>query len=138
MSYHRNNKNRNAENASYIHVQRDAIRTVSLSAPPRSRPTHGSYNKVDVNKEPKFNLCPGKALSLCDLLTSVVCIPMELSDGPNNLHCYPPPSSDSRPSPHQVVLENWWEDFFHEQECTWFKGYVRKCVGCRLLDIEPP
>ncbi|XP_026355405.2 uncharacterized protein C12orf50 homolog isoform X2 [Ursus arctos] len=63
MSYHRNNKNRNAENASYIHVQRDAIRTVSLSAPPRSRPTHGSYNKVDVNKEPKFNLCPDKYMS---------------------------------------------------------------------------
>ncbi|XP_072629111.1 uncharacterized protein C12orf50 homolog isoform X8 [Canis lupus baileyi] len=58
MSYHHNNKNRNAENASYIHVQRDVIRTVSLSAPPRSRPTNGSYNKVDVNKEPKLNLCP--------------------------------------------------------------------------------
>ncbi|XP_073756652.1 uncharacterized protein C12orf50 homolog isoform X3 [Callorhinus ursinus] len=63
MSYHRNNKNRNAENASYIHVQRDAIRTVSLSAPPRSRPTNGSYNKVDVNKEPKFSLCPDKYMS---------------------------------------------------------------------------
>ncbi|XP_025782766.1 uncharacterized protein C12orf50 homolog isoform X2 [Puma concolor] len=60
MSYHRNNKNRSAENASYIHVQRDAIRTVSLSAPPRSRPTNRSYNKVDVNKEPKLNLCPDK------------------------------------------------------------------------------
>ncbi|KAM8935046.1 uncharacterized protein C12orf50 homolog isoform 3-T3 [Lycaon pictus] len=63
MSYHRNNKNRNAENASYIHVQRDVIRTVSLSAPPRSRPTNGSYNKVDVNKEPKLNLCPDKYMS---------------------------------------------------------------------------
>ncbi|XP_045866500.1 uncharacterized protein C12orf50 homolog isoform X2 [Meles meles] len=63
MSYHRNNKNRNAENTSYIHVQRDAIRTVSLSAPPRGRPTSGSYNKVDVNKEPKFNLCPDKYMS---------------------------------------------------------------------------
>ncbi|XP_032272024.1 uncharacterized protein C12orf50 homolog isoform X2 [Phoca vitulina] len=63
MSYHRNNKNRNAENTSYIHVQRDAIRTVSLSAPPRSRPTNGSYNKVNVNKEPKFSLCPDKYMS---------------------------------------------------------------------------
>ncbi|XP_049481998.1 uncharacterized protein C12orf50 homolog isoform X3 [Panthera uncia] len=63
MSYHRNNKNRSAENASYIHVQRDAIRTVSLSAPPRSRPTNRSYNKVDVNKEPKLNLCPDKYMS---------------------------------------------------------------------------
>nr|XP_012422959.1 PREDICTED: uncharacterized protein C12orf50 homolog isoform X2 [Odobenus rosmarus divergens] len=63
MSYHRNNKNRNAENASYIHVQRDAIRTVSLSAAPRSRPTNGSYNKVDVNKEPKYSLCPDKYMS---------------------------------------------------------------------------
>ncbi|XP_072629104.1 uncharacterized protein C12orf50 homolog isoform X6 [Canis lupus baileyi] len=63
MSYHHNNKNRNAENASYIHVQRDVIRTVSLSAPPRSRPTNGSYNKVDVNKEPKLNLCPDKYMS---------------------------------------------------------------------------
>nr|XP_055192633.1 uncharacterized protein C12orf50 homolog isoform X2 [Nyctereutes procyonoides] len=63
MSYHRNNKNRNTENASYIHVQRDVIRTVSLSAPPRSRPTNGSYNKVDVNKEPKLNLCPDKYMS---------------------------------------------------------------------------
>ncbi|XP_047722098.1 uncharacterized protein C12orf50 homolog isoform X3 [Prionailurus viverrinus] len=63
MSYHRNNKNRSAENASYIHVQRDAIRTVSLSAPPRSKPTNRSYNKVDVNKEPKLNLCPDKYMS---------------------------------------------------------------------------
>ncbi|XP_034843177.1 uncharacterized protein C12orf50 homolog isoform X2 [Mirounga angustirostris] len=63
MTYHRNNKNRNAENTSYIHVQRDAIRTVSRSAPPRSRPTNGSYNKVDVNKEPKFSLCPDKYMS---------------------------------------------------------------------------
>ncbi|XP_028023210.1 uncharacterized protein C12orf50 homolog isoform X2 [Balaenoptera acutorostrata] len=63
MSYHRNNKNGNSENASYIHVQRDAVRTVSMNAPPRSRPTHGSYNKVDVNKEPKFNLCSDKYMS---------------------------------------------------------------------------
>ncbi|ELK02546.1 hypothetical protein PAL_GLEAN10022442 [Pteropus alecto] len=58
MSYHRNHKNGNAENASHIHVQRDAVRTVSLSATPRSRPTNGFYNKVNVNKEPKLNLCP--------------------------------------------------------------------------------
>ncbi|XP_068417832.1 uncharacterized protein C12orf50 homolog isoform X2 [Eschrichtius robustus] len=63
MSYHRNNKNGNSENASYIHVQRDAVRTVSMNAPPRSRPTNGSYNKVDVNKEPKFNLCSDKYMS---------------------------------------------------------------------------
>ncbi|XP_069397343.1 uncharacterized protein C12orf50 homolog [Delphinus delphis] len=63
MSYHRNNKNRNSENASYIHGQRDAVRTVSMNAPPRSRPTNGSYNKVDVNKEPKFNLCSDKYMS---------------------------------------------------------------------------
>ncbi|XP_033263087.1 uncharacterized protein C12orf50 homolog isoform X2 [Orcinus orca] len=63
MSYHRNNKNRNSENASYIHGQRDAVRTVSVNAPPRSRPTNGSYNKVDVNKEPKFNLCSDKYMS---------------------------------------------------------------------------
>ncbi|XP_054974589.1 uncharacterized protein C12orf50 homolog isoform X2 [Sorex araneus] len=63
MSYHRNNKNRNAENASCIHVQRDAVRTVSLNAPPRSRPINASYNKVDVNKEPKLNLCPDKYIS---------------------------------------------------------------------------
>ncbi|XP_017732619.1 PREDICTED: uncharacterized protein C12orf50 homolog isoform X5 [Rhinopithecus bieti] len=63
MSYHRNNKNRNAENASYIHVQRDAVRTVALNAPPHSRPMHGSYNKVHVNKEPKPNLSPDKYMS---------------------------------------------------------------------------
>ncbi|XP_059790710.1 uncharacterized protein C12orf50 homolog isoform X2 [Balaenoptera ricei] len=63
MSYHRNNKNGNSENASYIHVQRDAVRTVSMNAPPRSRPTNGSYDKVDVNKEPKFNLCSDKYMS---------------------------------------------------------------------------
>ncbi|XP_003927907.1 uncharacterized protein C12orf50 homolog isoform X2 [Saimiri boliviensis] len=63
MSYHRNNKNRNTENASYVHVQRDAIRSVSLNAPPRSRPTQGSYNKVHVNKEPKPNLSPDKYMS---------------------------------------------------------------------------
>uniref|UniRef100_A0A8C5V9J9 Chromosome 12 open reading frame 50 n=1 Tax=Microcebus murinus TaxID=30608 RepID=A0A8C5V9J9_MICMU len=60
MSYYRNNKNRNAENASYIHVQRDTVRTVSLNAPSRSRPANGSYNKVDVNKEPKLNLYSDK------------------------------------------------------------------------------
>ncbi|XP_066865939.1 uncharacterized protein C12orf50 homolog [Kogia breviceps] len=63
MNYHRNNKNRNSENASYDHVQRDAVRTVSMNAPPRSRPINGSYNKVDVNKEPKFNLCSDKYIS---------------------------------------------------------------------------
>ncbi|XP_062058016.1 uncharacterized protein C12orf50 homolog isoform X1 [Lepus europaeus] len=63
MNYHRNNKSRNAENASYIHVQRDAVRNVSLNAQPCSRPTNGSYNKVDVNKEPKLNLYPDKYMS---------------------------------------------------------------------------
>ncbi|XP_041533619.1 uncharacterized protein C12orf50 homolog isoform X2 [Microtus oregoni] len=63
MSYHHQNKNRNAENASYMHVQRDSVRTVTLNAPPRSRPTTGSYNKADVNKEPKLNLCPDKHMS---------------------------------------------------------------------------
>ncbi|XP_028745809.1 uncharacterized protein C12orf50 homolog isoform X4 [Peromyscus leucopus] len=63
MSYHHHNKNRNAENTSYVHVQRDAVRTVTLNTPPRSRPTAGSYNKTDVNKEPKLNLCPDKHMS---------------------------------------------------------------------------
>nr|XP_048274817.1 uncharacterized protein C12orf50 homolog isoform X4 [Myodes glareolus] len=63
MSYHHQNKNRNAENASYMHVQRDSVRTVTLNAPPRSRPTTGSYNKADINKEPKLNLCPDKHMS---------------------------------------------------------------------------
>ncbi|KAM6214304.1 uncharacterized protein C12orf50 homolog isoform 2-T2 [Rhynchocyon petersi] len=63
LNYHRNNKNRNAENTSYIHVQRDAVRTVSLNAPPRGRTTNGSYNKFDGNKEPKLNLCPDKYIS---------------------------------------------------------------------------
>ncbi|XP_062971593.1 uncharacterized protein C12orf50 homolog isoform X1 [Cynocephalus volans] len=63
VSYHRNNKNRNAENASYIHVQKNAVRTVSLNAPSRSRPTNGSYNNAVVNKEPKLNLCPDKYAS---------------------------------------------------------------------------
>ncbi|KAG3291292.1 hypothetical protein H1C71_012638 [Ictidomys tridecemlineatus] len=62
MSYHHNNKNRNAENSAYIHVQRDTVRTVPLNAPPRSRPPNGSYHKADVNKEPKLNLCSGEAL----------------------------------------------------------------------------
>lgn len=100
MSYHRNHKNGNAENASHIHVQRDAVRTVSLSATPRSRPTNGFYNKVNVNKEPKLNLCPGEALCLPGLLMSVVCIPMEFPNGPTNLHCYLLlPSPFPRPSP---------------------------------------
>ncbi|XP_036026096.1 uncharacterized protein C12orf50 homolog isoform X3 [Onychomys torridus] len=63
MSYHHHNKNRNAENTSYMHVQRDPVRTVTLNTPPRSRPTSGSYNKADVNKEPKLNLCPDKHMS---------------------------------------------------------------------------
>ncbi|XP_015453927.1 uncharacterized protein C12orf50 homolog isoform X1 [Pteropus alecto] len=99
MSYHRNHKNGNAENASHIHVQRDAVRTVSLSATPRSRPTNGFYNKVNVNKEPKLNLCPGEALHLYGLLMSVVYIPMEFPNDPTNLHCYLLlPSPFSRPS----------------------------------------
>nr|KAF6451791.1 hypothetical protein HJG59_001684 [Molossus molossus] len=63
MSYHRNNKDRNAENASYIHVQRGTVRNVSLNAPPSNRPTNGFYHKVNVNKEPKLNLCPDKYMS---------------------------------------------------------------------------
>uniref|UniRef100_A0A8C9QKC6 Chromosome 12 open reading frame 50 n=1 Tax=Spermophilus dauricus TaxID=99837 RepID=A0A8C9QKC6_SPEDA len=63
MSYHHNNKNRNAENSAYIHVQRNAVRTVPLNAPPRSRPPNGSYHKADVNKEPKLNLCSDKYMS---------------------------------------------------------------------------
>ncbi|XP_023415156.1 uncharacterized protein C12orf50 homolog [Loxodonta africana] len=63
VSYHRNNKNRNAENTSYVHAQRDAVRTVSLNAPPCSRATNGSSSKVDVNKEPKLNPCPDKHMS---------------------------------------------------------------------------
>ncbi|XP_049737545.1 uncharacterized protein C12orf50 homolog [Elephas maximus indicus] len=63
VSYHRNNKNRNAENTSYVHAQRDTVRTVSLNAPPCSRATNGSSSKVDVNKEPKLNPCPDKHMS---------------------------------------------------------------------------
>ncbi|KAK2500832.1 hypothetical protein MC885_002288, partial [Smutsia gigantea] len=58
MSYHRNNKNRNAGNASYIHAHRDVVRPVKSNARPHSRPTNRSYNKANVNKEPKLNLCP--------------------------------------------------------------------------------
>ncbi|XP_037014518.2 uncharacterized protein C12orf50 homolog isoform X2 [Artibeus jamaicensis] len=63
MSYHHNNKDRNAEGASYIRVQRDAVRTVSVSAPHCSRPTNGFNNKINVNKDPKLNLCPDKYIS---------------------------------------------------------------------------
>ncbi|XP_021102195.1 uncharacterized protein C12orf50 homolog isoform X2 [Heterocephalus glaber] len=63
MNYHYHNKNRNAENASHIHFRRDAVRTVTLSDPPCNRPTNGSYNKADVNKEPKINVCPDKYMS---------------------------------------------------------------------------
>lgn len=63
VSYHHNNKDRNAGNASYIRVQRDAVRTVSVSAPHCSRPTNGFNNKVSVNKDPKLNLCPGEVLT---------------------------------------------------------------------------
>ncbi|XP_005655794.1 uncharacterized protein C12orf50 homolog isoform X1 [Sus scrofa] len=63
MSYHRNHRNRNSENAAYIHVQKDAVKTVSWNAPPRGRPTNGSYNRADINKEPKFNLCSDKYTS---------------------------------------------------------------------------
>lgn len=70
MSYHRNHRNRNSENAAYIHVQKDAVKTVSWNAPPRGRPTNGSYNRADINKEPKFNLCSGEALYLEEVLDS--------------------------------------------------------------------
>ncbi|KAM5335656.1 uncharacterized protein C12orf50 homolog isoform 2-T2 [Glossophaga mutica] len=63
MSYHHNNKDRSAENASYIRVQRDAVRTVSVSAPHCSRPANGFNNKVSVNKDPRLNICPDKYIS---------------------------------------------------------------------------
>ncbi|XP_072511633.1 uncharacterized protein C12orf50 homolog isoform X8 [Notamacropus eugenii] len=63
MSYQRNDKNRNTENASYVHVQRETIRSVSLNSPARGRPTNGTYNKINVNKDPKLNLCPDKYTS---------------------------------------------------------------------------
>lgn len=70
-----------------------------LNAPPHGRPTHGSYNKADVNKEPKFNLCSGESPHLHRLwFMSVICIPVRCPDGPTNLSCSPPPSL-SRPSP---------------------------------------
>ncbi|KAK2498505.1 hypothetical protein MC885_011465 [Smutsia gigantea] len=61
MSYHCNNTNRNA---SKIRAQRDAIRRFQSNAHPHSRPTNRSYNKVNVNKEPKLNLCPGDGLTV--------------------------------------------------------------------------
>lgn len=89
MRDHRNYKDRNAENASYIHAQRDAVKPVSLNAPSYSRPMNSSYIKGNVNKEPKPNRCPGEVHYLHNLLMSIVCIPMEFLDGPTDLHCYP-------------------------------------------------
>ncbi|XP_036615281.1 uncharacterized protein C12orf50 homolog isoform X2 [Trichosurus vulpecula] len=63
MSYQRNDKNRNVENAAYVHVQRETVRSVSLNSAARGRPTNGTYNKVSVNKDPKLNLCPDKYTS---------------------------------------------------------------------------
>ncbi|XP_057342880.1 uncharacterized protein C12orf50 homolog isoform X2 [Manis pentadactyla] len=63
MRDHRNYKNRNAENATYIHAQRDDVKPVSLNAPSHSRPMNSSYNKDNVNKEPKPNRCPDKYMS---------------------------------------------------------------------------
>ncbi|XP_029414905.1 uncharacterized protein C12orf50 homolog isoform X3 [Nannospalax galili] len=63
MSYHHHNKNRNAENASCMHVRRDAVRTATLNAPPSNRTSSGPYNKADVNKDPKLNLYPDKRMS---------------------------------------------------------------------------
>nr|XP_045007354.1 uncharacterized protein C12orf50 homolog isoform X2 [Jaculus jaculus] len=63
-SYHHHNKNRNAENASYVHVQRDAVRTITLNTPPRSRPPSRSYNKGDASRESKLNLCADKHMSM--------------------------------------------------------------------------
>lgn len=115
-SYHRSNKDRNAENASYIHVQRDAVRTVSLNAPPCSRPTHGFYNKINANKEPKLNLCPGGALDLlvCGLLS------LRISWWSNEPLLLPPPLFLF-----QAITTSWenqWQVFFHMWECMWFKG----------------
>lgn len=55
MRDHRNYKDRNAENASYIHAQRDAVKPVPLNVPSYSRPMNSSYIKGNVNKEPKPN-----------------------------------------------------------------------------------
>ncbi|XP_074082651.1 uncharacterized protein C12orf50 homolog isoform X9 [Macrotis lagotis] len=63
VSYQRNDKNRNVENASYVHIQRETVRSVSLNSPARGRPTNGTYNKVNVNKEPKLNLCPDRKIN---------------------------------------------------------------------------
>uniref|UniRef100_A0A4X2L7D0 Chromosome 12 open reading frame 50 n=1 Tax=Vombatus ursinus TaxID=29139 RepID=A0A4X2L7D0_VOMUR len=60
MNYQRNDKNRSVENASYVHVQRETVRSVSLNSPACSRPANGTYTKVSVNKDPKLNLCPDK------------------------------------------------------------------------------
>ncbi|XP_023573366.1 uncharacterized protein C12orf50 homolog isoform X2 [Octodon degus] len=63
LNYHHHNKNRNADNASCVHVRRDAVRTVPLSAPPCSRHTNGPHTKADVHKEPQVHVCPDKHTS---------------------------------------------------------------------------
>lgn len=131
-SYHRSNKDRNAENASYIHVQRDAVRTVSLNAPPCSRPTHGFYNKINANKEPKLNLCPGGALDLlvCGLLS------LRISWWSNKPLLLPPPLFLF-----QAIATSWanqWQVFFHMWECMWFKGCEKKNVGADDLALTLP
>lgn len=131
-SYHRSNKDRNAENASYIHVQRDAVRTVSLNAPPCSRPTHGFYNKVNANKEPKLNLCPGGALHflVCGLLS------LGISWWLNESLLLPTPLFLF-----QTITTSWesqWKGFFHISECMWLKGCGKKYVGADDLALKLP
>lgn len=106
--------------------------------PPAAGPQAGPTVKSMLTRNPNSTFVQVKLLLYVVYSCPWFASPRELRDGPINLHRYPSPSSVSRPSPHQDVLENWWEDFFHEQECTWFKGYFRKRVGCRQLDTEPP
>lgn len=123
MSYHHQNKNRNAENASYMHVQRDSVRTVTLNAPPRSRPTTGSYNKADVNKEPKLNLCPGEGLYWCgSLLTALglrVGFPTWIAD------LWSSHSLLLLGQYHYNILDTNPEDRIQEESGTCFKGHGR-------------
>lgn len=122
MNYHHQNKNRNAEKASYMHGQRDSVRTVTRSAPPRRRPTPGFHNKADVNKD-KLNLCPGEGLSWCGSLLTA----LGLGVG------FPAWIADLRSSSsllllgqhHYNIFDTKPEDRIQEESGTCFKGHGR-------------
>lgn len=80
MSYHRNNKNKNSWECILYPCSERCCQNCLTECTSHGRPTHGSYNKADVNKRPNSNLCSGESPHLHRLLIHVCDLhPCEMS-----------------------------------------------------------